>query len=318
MNISGLWRRPLQATLLAGAALLASCGGGTSQEQAFLPERVVVFGDESSLVLPDGRTYTVAGVDATGVVDCNLQPNWVQVLLTAWNYEFPECHKATSTAQTLGLMRASVGARLDDVVAALDAEIAAGTVAQGTMVAMMVGAHDVLDLYAQFPVRSRDSLLVEARERGTRYALQVNRAVETGARVIVATVHDVGLSPFGLTQTAAFPDTAPTRGELISELVKAYNAGLRVSIINDGRLVGLVLADESTQVMARYPDAFAVKNFRDAACTTALPDCTVLTLASGATGTSHLWADETRLAYPAHLQIGREALSRALKNPFSQ
>lgn len=313
MNISGPWRRIAQGMLLAAAAVLAACGGGTSQETAFLPTRVIVLGDEASLLRPDGRKYSVNALADSGAVDCRAQPIWVQTLMTAWNYTFPECDPEGNAELRKGVMRAQVGATVDGLRQQLDAAIAEGSLA-GTLVVMMVGAHDVLELYAQYPARSEESLTAELRERGVRYAQQVNRAVEQGARVIVATAPDQGLTPFALTQKAGFADT--DRAALLARLTAAYNGRLRVNIINDGRQVGLVLADETTQVMARFPSSFGVRNATEAACTAALPDCSTQTLVSGATGTTHMWADATRMGYPMHLRVGQEALNRATRNPF--
>lgn len=313
MNISGQWRRLAQAALLVAAGLGASCGGGTSQETAFLPSRVIVLGDESSLLLPDGRKYSVNALGDTGAVDCKTQPIWVQTVLTAWNYVFPECDPEGNADLRKGVMRAQAGAKIDGVRQQLDAVIAEGSL-EGTLVLMMGGANDVLELYAQYPARSEESLINELRERGVLYARQVNRAVDQGARVIVATLPDLGLTPYALTQKAAYTDT--DRAALLTRLTAAYNGRLRVNIINDGRLVGLVLADETTQVMVRYPASFAVRNATDAVCTAALPDCSTQTLVTDATGTTHMWADATRMGYPMHLKIGQEALNRALNNPF--
>lgn len=317
MNISGPWRRLAQGMLLTVAAMLAACGGGTSQETAFLPKRVIVLGDEASLLLPDGRKYSVNALADSGAVDCRAQPIWVQTLMTAWNYTFPECDPEGNVERRKGVMRAQVGATVDGLRQQLDAAIAEGSLA-GTLVVMMVGAHDVLELYAQYPARSEESLTAEVRERGVRYAEQVNRAVGQGARVIVSTVPDQGLTPFALTQKAGFPEADPdlARDRVLARLTAAYNGRLRVNIINDGREVGLVLADETTQVMARFPSSFGMRSATEAACTAALPNCSTQTLVSGATGTTHMWADATRMGYPMHQRVGQEALNRATRNPF--
>ncbi|MEN9418641.1 MAG: hypothetical protein RI988_2261, partial [Pseudomonadota bacterium] len=58
----------LTAWLLAGAAvLLASCGGGTSQIQAFQPPRLVAFGDEASALGANGRKYAVNALTTDGL-----------------------------------------------------------------------------------------------------------------------------------------------------------------------------------------------------------------------------------------------------------
>ena len=313
MNISGQWRRLAQGVLLIAAVGLASCGGGTSQETAFVPSRVIVLGDEASVLLPDGRKYGVNALADSGALDCSQQPIWVQTLMTAWNYTFAECDPGGNAELRKGVMRAQAGAKVDGLRQQLDAAIADGSLA-GTLVVMMVGANDILELYGQYPARTEDSLITELRERGVLYAQQVNRAIDQGARVIVATVPDMGLTPYALAQKAAHADT--DRAALLTRLTAAYNGRLRINIVNDGRLVGLVLADESTQVMARYPGSFAVRNAVDAACTVALPDCTTRTLVADATGSTHMWADATRMGYPLQLKIGQEALNRAVNNPF--
>ena len=47
--------------VLVSALLLTACGGGTEQVKSFKPERLIVFGDENSLIED--------AVDATGVHD---------------------------------------------------------------------------------------------------------------------------------------------------------------------------------------------------------------------------------------------------------
>jgi phospholipase/lecithinase/hemolysin len=294
--------------------VLAACGGGTTQEKKFVPGRLIVFGDETSLLTAEGTKYSVNALNTAGdAVDCAANALWVQTLATTFGLVFPQCNPAAATT-TNGVMRAAAGARVDDLKLQIDAYVAAGGFKGDDLVTMLVGANDVLELYALYPGRSEQSLTDELRARGQRYAEQVNRVVGLGPRVIVSTVPDVGVTPYALAQKAAFTDT--DRAALLARLSSAYNGRLRVGIINDGRLIGLVLADESVQVMAKAPAAFSLSNATDGACTVALPGCTTKTLVASGTATSHLWADATHMGYPGHLQVGQQALQRALNNPF--
>ena len=64
------WRLSAKATataaaVVATAALVAACGGGTSQFEPFIAERVFAFGDDSSVLLSDGKRYGVNGLVTT-------------------------------------------------------------------------------------------------------------------------------------------------------------------------------------------------------------------------------------------------------------
>ena len=311
-------RRPLRrvvaplATLVA-ATLITACGGGTSQIETFVAERLVVFGDETSTLTADGRKYTVNGL-TNDVVDCTTRPIWVQPLATAFGLVFAECNPTNATT-TMAFMRAAAGARVADVVTQIDQQLAGDGVAGKTLVTVLVGANDVQDLYATtLTTSSTDpaALRAQARSRGEQLAAQVNRLVDAGARVIVSTVPDMGLTPYALAQDAASAGSAA----LLSSMTAEFNAGLRTQMLNDGRFVGLVLADEMVQAMARVPTAFGLANVRDAACATALPNCTTATLVTGADASTWLWADDLRLAFNGQNRLGVLALSRARNNPF--
>ena len=73
------------AAWLATLTLLASCGGG-DRVGTFIPGRLIAFGDETSVITPDGRKHTVNAVDTAGALDCACNPNWVQYLSrpSAW------------------------------------------------------------------------------------------------------------------------------------------------------------------------------------------------------------------------------------------
>ncbi|MFM7533858.1 MAG: esterase [Rubrivivax sp.] len=306
--MSSSLRRPL-AWLLAGlAVLLAACGGGTSQIQVFKPPRLTAFGDELSALTPDGRKYAVNdfGTDGT-TLDCNLFPIWVQDVARGFNFAFPQC--PLTGAETKALTRAVPGARVADVVRQVDAHVAAGGFQNEELVLILAGTWDVLDLYSQSPARPREDLINEARARGTRLAEQVNRMVGLGARVVVSTMPDLGLSPYGIAQG--------TEGaRLLTDLSAALNGRIRATIVNDGRLVGLVLGDELVQTAARAPGYFGLNNASSAVCTAALPNCTTKTLVDGATASLYLWASDRWFGVGGHRQLAALALARATLNPF--
>ena len=300
--------------VLAAAVMVAACGGGTSQSVVFAPDQYVAFGDDASAIRADGRRYTVNPVSVLGgTVDCSAEPIWTQAVAKQFSFVFKECNPDGAT-EFKALMRAAAGAKTADLQAQIDAQIAAGGFAAKSLATVMVGAHDVLELYARYPQQSEEQITAELRARGERLAAQVNRLVGLGVRVIVSTVPDVGLSPYALQQKAAFTDT--DRAALISRLVAAINGRIRVNILNDGRFVGLVLGDEAVQTIVKVPSAFSVTNATTAVCTVALPDCTSQTLVASGASASWLWADDRQLAYAGQARLGVLAVSRAVGNPF--
>jgi phospholipase/lecithinase/hemolysin len=96
-----------------------------------------------------------------------------------------------------------------------------------------------------------------------------------------------------------------------------YNARLRVDIRPlDGRLWGLVLADDNTIAVANNPSGYGLTNIGDPACTVAPPDCTTSTLVSGANAGNYLWADDRHFGPLLHNQLASQAITRARNNPF--
>jgi hypothetical protein len=302
--------RRLVAASFAAFALLAGCGGSGSQFEAFVPDRYFAFGDETSLILPGGRKYSVNSLDTNGNLVCNSRFVWTQSLASEYGFVFAECNP--EAAEPKAFMLASAGARIADLATQIDARVAAGGIGGRDIASVLLGSHDVLELYAQFPTRSADDLAAEARRRGEVLAAQVNRLGDLGARVILSTTPDIGLSPFALAEKAANTDT--DRAALISRLVAALNTGLRTGIVNDGRRIGLVLGDELTQALVRSLEG--TPNATTALCTVAPPDCTSATLVEGGNPETWVWAHGVLLSPYAQQQIGLVAQSRARTNPF--
>jgi hypothetical protein len=304
LSLPRRWRRLALAAAVAAGALLAGCGGET--RDAFQPARLHVFGDETSRLEPDGRRHGINGLTG-GAFDCAALPIWVQSVAARTGRVFAECNPTGATPTAF--MRATVGARVADVAAAL-ATYAATTAAPGDLITVAVGLHDVLDLHASFPGTAEATLRAEAERRGEQLAVALNAVVRVdGPVALLATVPDVGRTPFALAQPAG-------HAALLTRLSEAFNSGLRRGIVNDGRRIGLVDAFNLVQVMATRPANFGIADATQAACSLALPNCTTSTLVTGATADNRLWADSLRLAPPAQSRLASEAGLRLQDNPF--
>lgn len=318
----GARRFARSATAALAVALAASCGGGTEFVEPFVPERVIALGDETNLLTLDGRNYGVNGLDASGVPDCRVLPVWTQSVAAAWGYVFKECNPFNLTP-TRAVMRAQFNAKAADLETQIDTQFALGQPTSKDLFTVLIGMHDIIELYEQYPgpkvcdKESRTSdppatLNDEVSLRGRRVAEQVNRLVAAGARVIVSTVPELSRTPYARAQEAAIPG----RAALLECMTYRFNARVRVDILQDGRYIGLILADDLILVMSERPADYGLGNVTDAACATAVPNCTTATLVPGATAGSHLWADDRRMGYIAQSQLYQLAVTRAQRNPF--
>jgi len=303
------------ALALAAAAVLTACGGGGGQIEPFKPTRIMAFGDEASVITSEGRKYMVNALTSTDALDCAVYPLWTQSLASAFGLVFPECNP-NKVASPTGKIYATAGAKVAGVKAQVDAAFAAGGFDSKALVSIMAGANDVLELYAQFPAQSRDALLAQAGQRGRALAEQVNRIANADGRVIVATLPDLGLTPFALKERQSKTDT--DRAKLLTDLTAEFNTQMRLNILNDGRTIGLVLGDEMSQAIVRFPSAFGATNVIDAACLeSSLPlQCTPKTLVAGASADSYMWATSLQLGPLGQTRLGLLAQTRALNNPF--
>ncbi|WP_457421764.1 SGNH/GDSL hydrolase family protein [Roseateles sp. P5_E7] len=302
--------------MAAAAALIAGCGGGgTSQIEPFAPTRIIAFGDESGAILQSGKKYTINGLNAdTRQVECRVNPVYTQVLASGFNFVFSQCN-TEFVALPQGVMYAAAGVKVADVRDKIDQHLSNDRFGPKDLVSIMVGVNDILELYRQFPAQSRDSLINEAKARGKLLAEQANRIANANGRVLVATIFDVGLTPFGWKEREQQTDI--DRAAFLDELSGAFNISLRLNLLNDGRLIGLVLVDETIQQIARFPGAFGYSDVTTAACRSEIApqDCTTETLKADATST-WLWAGDTLLGPTAQQRIGVLALTRAKNNPF--
>jgi outer membrane lipase/esterase len=322
-------RSSLVVLTAVSALLLSSCGGGgqSSQTSRFKPTRMIVFGDESSLLLPgststaiDGRKYTNNGFSAgTTTPDCNANPIWVQTLAAEYGLVFSQCNPGgvTPTAQ----MRATAGGKVADVVAAVDAFLAStpGNKPVPTdMITMMVGTNDVLELYNSVitSALTQAAAVAEIERRGELLATQINRLTNnsnTLGRVMYSTVPRVSLTPFGRSQS-------PGDQTLLRLLTDSFNDKMRSLVQINGRSLGFLnTAQTFDNIVDDVNDGGqpnGIINVSVSVCTVAILSCTPLTLVTGATITNHLWADDTRFSFAGHIFVGEDAVDLATNLPW--
>ena len=316
------------ATMTAAAALLAACGGGTSQIDPFAPNRVIVFGDDHSVIVNDGNgnglKYTVNGMgsETLPLRDCRQLPNWVQTLSDHYGFVFAECNRTGATPRAF--MRAKAGAKVDDATTGLARQISEQTTAGGAfnskdLVTVMLGSNDVFELSDSVLAGTMTDAqaVAEARRRGTLLADRINGLLAANARAIVSTIPDLGRTPYAL----KLEKTKAGAAARLTNLSYEFNASLRTNIDQtrfDGRNYGLVLTDDTVQTISKFPDSFGYKNAVDGVCAVALPNCTSVAadLVSGGDANTYVWADDKHLTPSMYARIGSQALTRALNNPF--
>lgn len=305
------------AAALLGGLLLAGCGGGTSTVDAFVPGRILVFGDELSTLTGDGRKYTVNAVDENDQLQCKLNPVWVQVLAAQYGMVFAECNPDAATSPK-GKMMAAAGATTDELATQIRTFSAGDSIEADDMATVLIGMNDVLQAYAAYPAEDESVLTARVEAAAERAAAQVNELAAAGARVLVATSPDMGQTPFAKAESLEKGDVAAA---VLSRLSAAFNRSLRLNLTNDGSRIGLLLLDDLMRGMVRVPAAYGLVNVDTGVCAenAPLPDCSSNTLISAdptPTVSSYLWADATRPAPTVHNYLGVQAITRARNNPF--
>ena len=314
---------------LAATLVAAACGGGGTPTTRFHASRVIAFGDESSLIVDtrhdaNGSKYsvnaTVSATDQTFV--CGVNAVWSQSIAAFYGLVFPECNPAaTAVAAPTSRIRAAFGARAADLAAQIDAQQAESPLGPGDMVTVLIGEHDVLAEYQQYPTLSSDQLIANVEAEGAEVGRQVNRITDTGAKVLLSTIMDVGYTPFARAEFLAHADT--NRSALLSQLSQRFNASMRATIVNDGRKIGLLLLDELTVQVVNFAGFQGFNNAITGVCDLtkssltppSILDCTQQTFITGGDAT-YFWADDLHMSASAQNIFGSAAITRAQNNPF--
>jgi outer membrane lipase/esterase len=309
------------------SALLVACGG--TSLKPFNPARIIVFGDEASVIVagatPAGaRKYTVNALDDAGQIDCSANPIWIQVLALNYGMSFPECPLPADTTTPAGVIRALAGATAGgsddlDLTAQITRQLElssgeGGGIVSSDLVTVYVGVNDVVAAFERYKAgASSAEAIAQAEAAGETLAAQVNRIANAGGKVITATVPDVGVTPYA----RALSDDGDRA--FLTTLTERLNARYLVNVNNDGREIGLIEINPYVANVVYNPEAYGylVQGVLEAAC---IPEdplvCTGLTLKTDATAYNYLWADALQLTPAGHAQLGNLATSRAKNQPF--
>ena len=314
-KVNAIARAAVCAGMLASAALLASCGGGGQPVVVFNATRVIAFGDEFSVITSDQKKYTVNALlaSSTTAVDCLSNPLWIQLLAARYGLVFPQC--PGDTPDPVSRLRAANGALVADLAGQIDQQLNDGGFAAGDLATVLLGANDVVEQFAQYPAVSEDELLTNLDAAGTELANQVNRLADLGAKVLVSTIPDMGLTPFGGDRSVGSTDGNPA---LLTRLSQRFNDAMLARLKNDGHKIGLIQLEDYLRGLdtASRLGTGTYANTIAAACTVALPNCTANTLVTDATTSAFLWADDRHLGPNGQANLGSLAGARAQSNPF--
>ena len=323
-HLSRVAMRAAAGLVAVGAlAALASCGGGTYQVTAFAPARMLSFGDESSrLEGSQGLKYSINQISSTTLqLDCTQNPIWNQSLANNYGLVFANCNpNASNDLSAIDLT--TVGGTVNDVVNKVAAFQAGDTFNYNDIVTVWVGMNDIISAYQANGTGDQTALLTDMKEAGATLAGVVNNIANAGAKVILLTVPDMSLSPYGYVESQRGDFD---RAKLLSDMTTQFNLGLRSNIVNDGSKIGLVLVDDLVRNAVRSPGSYGLISLDNQSygCldTAPLPTCTNDTLRNDpSTGqvanASFLWADATHLGSVLQGQIGTQAVNRARSNPF--
>lgn len=294
---------------------------------------VVVQYEDLPTQVTNGTTTSTEAVDINYRYNysCYDSPLWIQIV--ARNYGKGYNSQCPMEGGTGAVTYAEGGAK----VASVATQVAAhrGELNSETLVTLMAGQNDVLELYAQLKANAitLDSARAELTNRGGALAAIANDIIKTGARVLLVRLPDLGLSPLAREEG---------RTEDLRKLTLAFNEGILNKITNDGRKIALFNFYDYTNYMDEYVrDNRTYDNIGNMSAplcsdTVYKPDttqvaggsvaplyagdgllyCSSLTLNSGASTTSYFWASKTNMGPAAHSSLGTRAYDLADNNPL--
>lgn len=297
-------------------ALLVGCGGSTRGSH-YTPTSLVAFGDELSLITPAGTKHSVNLLKTgTTTVDCATYPVWPQYLASTYGMVFSDCNP-DAVAQPTAVMKAATGAKVTDVVSAVEAYRAVTPFKPQTLVTLSAGLNDILAAYAAFDAGSltREQALAQVRIAAKQLTALIDSVTAAGARVVYLWPVNLRYSPYASAEVTRTGQE--DRRLLLGELSTAFTIALTPGPDTGSSEVLLARVSIEQKISdapgmnAAALSAIGLTNAIDAACTVSpLTACTTATLVEGAVatnGSGYLWASPQLPGPQYHGWLGQRA-----------
>lgn len=322
--MAALWlRRSLLVAACASTAWLAACG--SSVEKAFVPQRVIAFGDSMAYL-----------GDASGSGRYTVNDGSVN----NWTIQVAQ-HYGLSLASTAagGLSYAQGNARVNakpdaagnaatpTVAEQVDQFLATQTVQANDMVLISAGTADLITgmQAVQAGAQTTVQYLAQATQAGADLAAQVRRLSDANLHVVVAGVYRLGRSPWA---------TTLGQEDLLTSASDAFNNSLLLQIQDLGARVRYVeMAGYVNPINDTYHrpwNYIGFVNSTNPVCTSTDPGpgigiganqvnsslCTSSTLVSGADPNTYEFADPVYVSPASQRQLGDHAYNDVLRETW--
>jgi hypothetical protein len=294
------------------------------------------------LIRVEHDTTTQKRLDALYAWNCSGSVIWTQVIAHAFRLGYANYNGTVGQCPTDGYSNAYTYAEYGKDSAAVVTQIDAhlNELGSGTLVTVMAGQWDIINLYKQIKLGTKTQAEAEAELRGRagNLANAVVSVINQGAKVVVALTPDLGESPMAYNAG----DTV-----LLKALTTAFNDALYINNLADqkkvpkgGRVVAGVNPETLTNTSTRStsyvyaPNVLcpAVDSNDAATSTTSLQDpvgtkvlssypgydanaavkfCNTATTTLASTAGTYMWADSIHLSPLGHGSIGSSGYTRA-------
>jgi GDSL-like Lipase/Acylhydrolase len=324
-----------KSTVTIDSSFVASC------------QRLYQFADDGILAttlvkVEDGAGNVSATAErkTTGLVyDCSGPSIWSQVVAHAFNKGYgDDCPLDGDGAYSF----AAAGAKVADVATQItSAQNASRGLGKGTMVIVMTGQNDAIEIYNNAALATQEAKVAEARARAMTLSQSIVGLLRRGAKVLVVNVPALGFAPAysgtTLGTCSVYGETKRTDNAVLPHncvmdaIVREFNTvfledGMRAYALSRGDVFAHVDAEALTLSYLRntsyvnakvcdstkytYPDGTTGA----AAEAGNLRFCTSNTLVTDGSTSTYLWADDTHIGPVLQLAIGSLAATRAATN----
>jgi len=307
------WMRSPFLAAICATILIAGCGSSTT-ESAFVPTRLLAFGDGLTDIGQAGSSYTVNDGTAN---------NWT--LQIAAHYGL-----TLQPASTGGLSYAHGNTRINEtpdaagdtstptLVRQIDTFLGSGQFQSGDLVLMGAGIADLISGMVRVTngEYSTEQYLAAARSAGEAMAGQVRRLSDSGAQNILVTgSYDLSRTPWA---------KAINQQELLSQASRNFNDGLLANIADLTKTVAFVDAAYYVNLFEGASGGYGFSHVDSPVCTSVDAGagigigagevnsalCTANTLVAEADSERYLFADKIYLTPAAQRQFGNYAYDR--------